>query len=216
MWRCPQCGRTFNCQDNFHRHVQNCRKRQQDQSNDETLPAKQRWESHKCPECGHTFGKALCLERHRVQIHKPTRCTTCSGQFLGTRTLTAHRRIDHPKPFECDQCGRTFARLNNLTHHQTAKHPAALRQSGGGAAAAAAPVNEPPNWRAMADPIQYTSLPEAERSPLPIYEQKWAQICTQFRRNNRLHDWYNFHLRDLQPATMMNRLNDIFRDQRTV
>ena len=114
-----------------------------------------------------------------MQIHQPTQCTTCGKQFLGTCALTAHRRSDHPIPFECDQCGRTFACLNNLTRHQTAKHRAAPRQSGGGAAAAAAaPVNEPPNWRTMADPIQYTSLPEEERSPLPIHQQKWAQICT--------------------------------------
>ena len=41
----------------------------------------------------------------------------------------------------------------------------------------------------MADPVSYTSLPEAERIPLPIYRQKWAQIRTHFRRHNRLHDW---------------------------
>ena len=150
-----------------------------------------------------------------MQIHQPKRCTTCGEQFLGTRALTAYRRSDNPKPFECDQCGRTFARLNNLTRHQTAKHRAPPIQSGGGAAAAAL-VDDPPNWRAMADLIQYTSLPEAEQSPLPIYQQKWAQIRTHFRRNNRLHDWYNFRLRDLQPATMATHLNDIFRDQRTV
>ena len=77
-------------------------------------------------------------------------------------------------------------------------------------------MDDPPNWRTMVDPIQYTSLPEEERSPLPIYQQKWAQICTQFRRNNRLHDWYNFRLHDLQQVTMATHLNDMFRDQRTV
>ncbi|XP_068671289.1 gastrula zinc finger protein XlCGF7.1-like [Montipora foliosa] len=162
---CPQCERTFNCQDNFHRHVQKCRKRRQDQCDNETPPAKQRRESHDCEDCGRRFEQALSPEQHRVQIHQPRWCTTCGEQFLGTRALTAHRRSDHPKPFECGQCGRTFARLNNHMSHQTAKQGAAPRQSGGGAAAA--PVDEPPNWRAMADPTQYTSLPKEECSPLP-------------------------------------------------
>ena len=89
-WRCPQRGRTFNRQDNFHRHFQNCRKHRQDQFDDETPPAKQRRESHECDDCGRTFEQALSLERHQVQTHQPTRCTTCGEQFLGTRALTAH------------------------------------------------------------------------------------------------------------------------------
>ena len=83
-WSCPQCGPTFSRQDALIRHTKSCRKRWQDQSDDNTPLAKQRPEWHECPECGRTFEQAISLERHQVQIHQPTWCTTCGEQFLGT------------------------------------------------------------------------------------------------------------------------------------
>ena len=149
-------------------------------------------------------------------MHEPVKCPTCHDEFMGTSALTSHRHSDHPNPFQCEQCGCTFTRLGDLVRHQTTQHLVAPRQGGGGAAVATFPKNtSPPNWRSMVDPVRYTSLPEAERVPLLIYRQTWAQIRTHFRLNNRLHDWCNFRLRDLQPATVSRYLNDIFRDQQT-
>ena len=150
-------------------------------------------------------------------MHEPVQCPTCHEEFMGMRALTSHRRSDHPKPLECEQCGGTFSLLHHLMRHLTTQHPVAPRQSGGEAAATAAPKNvpPPPNWRSMADPVSYTLLPEAERSPVPIYGEKWAHIPTHFCRNIRLHDWYNFRLCDLQPVTVSRYLNAIFRDQQT-
>ena len=48
------------------------------------------------------------------------------------------------------------------------------------------------------------------------YGNKWYQIRTQFSRNNRLRDWYNFRLRDLQPANILEHLSTIFHEQHTV
>ena len=177
---------------------------------EDPIPAKCRRECHECDDSGRTFKQALTLQRHRKQMHEPVQCPTCNEEFQGTRALRSHRRSDHPNPLACEQCGRSFTLLHHLMRHLTTRHPAAPRQSGGGAAATPDPRNEPPNWRRLADPPQYTSLSESERSPLPIYRQKWAQIRTHFRRNNRLHDWYNFRVGDLQPATVYRHLTDIF------
>ena len=183
---------------------------------EDPIPPKRRRESHECAICGNEYSKLASLQRHHKQMHEPVQCPTCHEEFLGTRALTSHRRSNHPKPLECEQCGRTYTCLRDLLHHLTTQHPVAPRQSGGAAAATTAPrtTPPPPNWRSMADPVSYISLPEAEGSPLPIYLQTWAQIRTH-RRNNRLHDWYNFCLRDLQPATVSRYLNAIFRFQQT-
>ena len=67
----------------------------------------------------------------------------------------------------------------------------------------------------MADPLLYISLPKSERSPLPIFQEKWNQIRMRFHRGNRLHDQYNFRLHDLHPATVTRYFNAVLRDQRT-
>ena len=126
-------------------------------------PTKRRRETHECLICGNEYAQRVSLQRHQKQMHDCVQCPTCHEEFQGMRALTSHRRSDHPHPFQCEQCGRTFTLLRNLTRHLTTQHPAAPRQSGGGAAAAPAGPRPalPPNWRTMADPRHYTSLPES-------------------------------------------------------
>lgn len=68
----------------------------------------------------------------------------------------------------------------------------------------------------LEDPRSLANLPKEEQSNFPEYRRHWHQIRTRFSRQNRLLNWYNYHLSSLQPQELTNHVEQIFTDQNTV
>ena len=147
---------------------------------------------------------------------------TCGQTFHNRAPYNAHIRTAHSTPQPAAAHKRTATKTSDAPSAKrykrtdeastAASEPSATLQSTPQPSTATAGSS----WEA--DPLLIPSnlVPSSEENIAQMYRQHWPQIRTRFSRQNRLQDWYNFHLSTISPASLREQLSRIFADQHTV
>lgn len=131
--QCNKCQKTFNRETQLTRHILECSKNDDEDTEEEDgtrsasgqsdgeSATSTRSRKYGCKTCSKVFYTPSHLKIH-MRIHsgeRPYTCSDCSKTFNNNGALTKHKRIHSgEKPFKCPECpDRSFALKGTLNRH---------------------------------------------------------------------------------------------------
>ena len=178
--------------------------------------------NHKCPTCGQAYHRPARLREHIGRVHEGIhyQCPNCLKFFRTKQSRDRHQYQCSGITYKCQHCDQTFSSVSYLANHVAQVHTAQKRSSSsqeGITASKQARLDD--EWRE--DPIQPepSMLPNEEdelSSPVQeIFQHHWSSIRTHHHTGQHVQDVYNFRIKDLNMHSLVDQLQQLFRNQHT-
>ena len=184
---------------------------------------------YECTRCDKRFQTKSNLNKH-LKAHdkraseRTFTCGICGETFHNLAPYNSHVRTAHPtaQPAATNR-KRPAAKITDAPAAKKSKSTDQASASTASESSATPQFTPQPStatagssWEA--DPFLFPSnlVSSSDEDIAQMYRQHWSQIRTQFSRQNRLQDWYNFRLSTINPSSVREQLSRIFADQTTV
>ena len=206
--RCDTCGKTFNRSGNLNRY--------------RLIHTGEK--PYECSRCDKRFTQKVSLDRHlkaheKQAAQRTFTCGTCGETFHNLAPYNAHIRTAHSTPQPATARKRTAAKNTDAPAAKKSKRSdQASPNTASGPSATPQASTATAGSTFEADPVLIPAnlIPDTEENIAETYRQHWSQIRSQFSRQNRLQDWYNFRLSTVSLTSLHEQLSRIFADQTTV